>query len=246
MGVGYNTKIITDGLVLCLDAANVKSYPQSGTIWTDLSGNENNFSLVNGVTYDSENLGSLRFDGTNDYATRNNDFCPNNLFADGNGSWTVSAWYKFPVSPVGAKTANASWSMIGRGGGIGNLGTFMLYVGSATDTTYGAYAPYKTATTIRGAVTVLSDSVNTDTWNNIVLTWNGSTGNYYFNNTQGTLNIGTATLQDFTDIYIGSNPSSPENHYYSGEISNVTIYDRALSANEVSQNFQALRSRYGV
>lgn len=238
--------IIQSGLVLNLDAGVSSSYPGNGTIWSDLSGNGNDFSLVNGVSYDSGNLGALSFDGTDDYATRNDDFCPNNLFADGNGSWTVSAWYKFPTTPIGTRTDNASWAIIGRAGGIATQGSFLLYVGSETDTTYGQYAPFKTAVTIRGAVTVMSGSVNTNEWNNIVLTWNGSSGSYYFNNTKGALNIGSADLQDYTDIYIGSNPNIPQNHYYSGEISNVTMYDRSLSDAEVEQNFNALRGRYGI
>jgi hypothetical protein len=61
-------KIVTNGLVLCLDAANRKSYPGSGTTWNDLSGNGNVATLVNGVGYNSNNGGSLTFDGVDDYA----------------------------------------------------------------------------------------------------------------------------------------------------------------------------------
>jgi hypothetical protein len=67
MGISYNPRTITDGLVLCLDAGNSKSYPGSGTTWTDLSGRGNNGTLVNGVGYNSGNLGSLVFDGVDDY-----------------------------------------------------------------------------------------------------------------------------------------------------------------------------------
>jgi hypothetical protein len=54
MAISYNPRIVTDGLVLALDAGNPKSYPGSGTTWTDLSGNGNNGTLVNGVGYNSE------------------------------------------------------------------------------------------------------------------------------------------------------------------------------------------------
>jgi hypothetical protein len=67
MGIAYNPRTITDGLVLCLDAANSKSYPGSGTTWTDLSGLGNTGTLTNGPTYSSANGGSLVFDGVNDY-----------------------------------------------------------------------------------------------------------------------------------------------------------------------------------
>ena len=63
----YGPRIVTDGLVLCLDAGNPKSYPGSGTVWTDLSRNNNNGTLTNGPTFSSDDKGSVIFDGTNDY-----------------------------------------------------------------------------------------------------------------------------------------------------------------------------------
>ena len=62
----YGPRIVTDGLVLCLDAGNSKSYPGSGTAWNDLSRNGNNGTL-NGPTFNSADRGSIVFDGTNDY-----------------------------------------------------------------------------------------------------------------------------------------------------------------------------------
>lgn len=67
MGVTYNPGIVTNGLVLCLDAGNSKSYPGSGTTWNDLSGNGNNGTLVNGVGYASRNGGIFTFDGVDDH-----------------------------------------------------------------------------------------------------------------------------------------------------------------------------------
>ena len=67
MGVAYNSKIVTDGLVLCLDAGNSKSYPTTGLTWTDLSGNGRNGTLsATSIGYNSSNGGSLVFDGTDD------------------------------------------------------------------------------------------------------------------------------------------------------------------------------------
>ena len=238
--------IVTSGLVLCLDAANRKSYPGSGTAWTDLSGNGNNGTLsATSIGYNSANGGSLVFDGVNDYVNNSTNFLPNQLFADSNGSWSVSCWFKFPVNPIGTRSVNASWSLIGRSGGIATSGTFIIYVGSETDTTYGAYTPFKVASTIRGAVTVISDSVNTDTWNNVVLTWDGSAGKYYFNTQQGVLSVGAAALQSYTQFYVGGG-GSLTGHYYEGSISLVSIYNRALTPQEIQQNFNATRGRYGI
>ena len=65
MGVTYNNRIVTDGLVLCLDAASKRSYPGTGTVWTDLKG-VNNGTLTNGPTFDGDNGGSIVLDGTNE------------------------------------------------------------------------------------------------------------------------------------------------------------------------------------
>jgi hypothetical protein len=67
---GGQGNIVTNGLVLNLDAANPRSYepPFNGTVWNDLSGNGNNGTLVNGPVFSGSNGGFLRFDGTNDYA----------------------------------------------------------------------------------------------------------------------------------------------------------------------------------
>jgi len=69
MGLYHSPSIVMNGLVLCLDAGNTKSYPGSGTTWIDLSGNSNTGTLTNGPTYSSENGGSLVFDGIDDYVT---------------------------------------------------------------------------------------------------------------------------------------------------------------------------------
>jgi hypothetical protein len=66
MAINAGPKIIEDGLVLCLDAANKRSYPGAGTTWTDLTANKNNGTLTNGPTFDSANGGSILLDGSND------------------------------------------------------------------------------------------------------------------------------------------------------------------------------------
>ena len=65
--------IIPDGLILHLDAANTKSYPGSGTVWKDLSGNGRDGTLIDGVGYSTDNGGTLVFDGTDDYVDCGND-----------------------------------------------------------------------------------------------------------------------------------------------------------------------------
>ena len=74
MAVNYQSSIVTSGLVLCLDAVDRKSYPGTGTAWIDRSGNRNNATLVNSLSYNTNNSGTLVFDGVDDYA---DFFAPN-------------------------------------------------------------------------------------------------------------------------------------------------------------------------
>jgi hypothetical protein len=89
MGTSYNPAIVTDGLVLCLDAANSRSYPKSGTAWSDLA-ESNNGTLTNGPTFDAGNGGSLVFDGTDDRVDLSTSF----LDVSANQGFTISAWIK--------------------------------------------------------------------------------------------------------------------------------------------------------
>ena len=93
--IAYNPKIVTDGLVLCLDAANPKSYPGSGTTWYDLSGNGNHGTLINGPTYNSDNKGSIVFDGIDDYVSFTNPLNQSQL----NQAWTIQGWINISSKP---------------------------------------------------------------------------------------------------------------------------------------------------
>jgi hypothetical protein len=84
--------IVTDGLVLYLDAANTKSYVSGSTTWNDMSGFSNNGTLVNGPTFNSANGGSIVFDGVNDYVDCNSTIV--NL----NSSFTFASWVKTPLN----------------------------------------------------------------------------------------------------------------------------------------------------
>jgi hypothetical protein len=94
MGLSHSPSIITQNLVLCLDAANSKSYPGSGTTWTDLSGNGNNGTLANGVGYNSGNGGALVFDGVDDYVSLTSA----DLRFGGSNSYTFDFFIKVPHS----------------------------------------------------------------------------------------------------------------------------------------------------
>ena len=106
MGISYNTSLVRDGLVLHLDAANKKSYSGTGTAWNDMSGNNNNATLVNSVAHSTANNGSMVFDGVNDYSTIASSTSMNTMTAV-----TACMWIKFPSIPISGIPFNKEGSL---------------------------------------------------------------------------------------------------------------------------------------
>lgn len=249
------TGVVTGGLVLYLDAGNSTSYPGSGTTWFDLSGNNLNSTLVNGVTYSSNDNGQFIFDGVDDYISGNTDLTSeaNELFCDGNGNFSVSIWYKWVTNPTvwQSGTSNSSHAFVAKMGGIGNSGTFGIY-GAINQ-----YAPAvgdtmiygRAGIVIRGDTTIASPTlINDATWHNSVFTWDGTTGKIYFDsNYYKNAFIGDATLQDYPlGFGTRSGDTFTADHALEGSISTCMVYNRALSAAEVQQNFNVTKGRFGL
>lgn len=229
MATLYSPKIVTDGLVLYLDAANRRSYSGSGTAWIDLS-NPTTSSLINGPTFDGANGGSIVFDGSNDYVNTNRDLLTETggLFASASLAWSVSAW--FLPAPT-----NTAGTIVTRATGGGTSSTF-------TTVSSGSVVTAR----LRGG-TIRTISNVTTTWHELVITWNGTTANAYYDGSYvDTVSVGTAALQD-TNFSIGANNVlvTPAD-FFNGRVANVKVYNRALSATEILQNYNATRNRFGV
>ena len=227
MAISYNPSSVTSGLVLCLDAANTKSYPGSGTTWTDLSGLGNNGTLVNGVGYSGDNLGSLNFDGVNDYV--GTDYTA--TFQD----FTLCAFVK-ANNPGGKFWENivdnhdidsSDWCRITFKGGKPSLEI--------------------DANSVRSSVTS-SQSASSNQWYNIIGVRNGTTGYLYINGVLDKQNsvTGNVISADTDSQFVVGNISRPLLliEGWNGNISQVSIYNRALTAAEIQQNYNALKSRY--
>lgn len=220
MGVAYNTSVIRNGLVLYLDAPNAKSYPGSGTTWFDLSGNSKNSSLANGPTYDGQ---SIIFDGVDDSSVVN-------LTGISNFSaLTVSAWYYSNVGTSTCLTYCDPFILHFRGAGF--------YLRSSDGVTDSGYLGWQT--TPSGSV-----------WNMLTGTWNGTTMKLYLNGVKQANELSfaggsTGLLRTNGNTTVGGyfNVSQP---WTNGKMSSFSVYNRALSDLEVSQNFNALRGRYGI
>jgi hypothetical protein len=222
----HSPKIITNGLVLALDAANPKSYPGSGTTWTDLSGNGNNGTLVNGVGYSGDNLGSLVFDGVNDRVTT-----PTINLGNGNIPWTCSAW---------VKTATNATSL-GAGSVLSNSSGGPVYSMMGVNNGKIVYWTYYSAAWQKKLG--VGKTVNDGTWH--LLTWVNYSNYTMDMYVDGSLdsNVANSTSGNNNPInIIGASWAAA----HSCNISQVSTYNRALTAQEIQQNFNALRGRYGI
>lgn len=244
MGVNYNPKTVIENLELCLDPANVKSYPGTGTTLFDLSGSSRNGAIQGSPTYTNP---YFTLDG-NTQRIRTTYSGPNNLFADGSGSWSTCSWFRCPVTRVNSTgTANASNMIMGRGGGIGTAATFAVFVQTPNQATYGT--PNTLAIVLRGAITQISlYTINDNEWHHVSITWNGTTCKTYLDGEfRVNATVGTATLQNNL-ISIGDNGGTSVSiaHAWEGDLSQALVYSKALNDDEVEQNFNALRGRYGI
>jgi len=231
MGLAHSPRIVTDGLVLCLDAANPKSYPGSGTVWTDLSGKGNTGTLLNGVAYNSSNFGSLVFDGVNDYVQT-----PTSIGAELTGNFTFGIW--------AIRDGNSTTSL---GGLIGNLWHTEFTGASIYFSNNNTTINVQTADgTTRTAYTLTSPVSNLN-WTNYVLANNGGLVSTYVNGIlldSRSRNISPSSTRPVT---IGRWAGSYLSEYVlNGRVANAQTYNRALSEVEIQQNFNAARGRFGI
>jgi hypothetical protein len=221
MSLSHSPSIITQNLVLCLDAANSKSYPGSGTTWTDLSGNGNTGTLFNTPTYNTSNNGYIYFDGTDEYAT-----VPSNSGWAFSGNGTIEQW----VYVVGNSGGNDRFWCVNN-----NTSSLDAYLNGAT---YNVY--------FHGNAVGTTTTIPQNAWVHFVVTYTSGTIKVYFNTIEQGL-TGTTTGYNITNngtLYIGRYITAP--YELNGRIASMKIYNRALTAAEIQQNFNALRSRFSI
>jgi hypothetical protein len=232
MGLSHSPSLVLPGLTLCLDAGNSKSYPGSGTTWSDLSGNGNTGTLTNGPTFNSGNGGSLVFDGVNDFVGCGNDASIN----FGTGDFTVSVWFR----RFSNATTNLRLLSKAAGGDSANAATAgFCFFGSNAGIVF-AVNP----TAARVFASAATYSLNE--WVNVVgLVERGVSVRTYKNaNFVSSATAPAGSVSGTTSLFIGNNVGS--NLHWAGEISNTSIYNRALTPQEIQQNFNALRGRFSI
>lgn len=230
--------VVTNGLVLYLDAANKQSYVSGSTSWNDIAGS-NNGTLINGPTFNSGSGGSIVFDSSDDYVNCGTSTALNS------SNITFSAWVQ--------RTATWTQTSLFWAKKNGDFTSNGFYIELATASSIGGGFTPTTVITNGAAINYFRTSINSNTsfplntWTHLTVTLSGSTPAMYFNGIAASLTIGgtniitptsdTKYLMSASPLYVTTT---------SGNIASVQVYNRALSASEVLQNYNTVKGRFGL
>lgn len=220
--------VVTNGLVLALDAGDRNSYVSGSTTWFDLTG-VNNGTLTNGPTFNTGSGGSIVFDGVDDYMENTS------LSTFNSQSLSISWWIngntqsgKSYTNTGPGKFLNSSWASFDSNTDVFNNSNIKCYV-------YNGSTDYK----------IIVPNTLDGNWHNISWTYNNNSFSVYKDSilvstisTTGNISYNSGNLR--LANYQSSNP------YFNGKFSNVLIYNRALSSDEVLQNYNATKGRFGL
>jgi len=224
----YGTKpIVTNGLVFAVDAKNTISYPGSGTVWNDISGYNSTGTLTNGPTFDLSYGGNISLDGTNDFVS-----FPTTVLTTagltGQTAKTIEIWmtcdsiastFRFAFAMGSPSTGQAFF--IGR-----NAGT-LYYGGYGSDFTISNFFNDKVGIPLH-----------------LVLTYNGTTAIGYYNGVQHASSVRTWSMGS-TYLRIGQQVNN-FGEFWTGKVFSARIYNRALSTQEITQNYNSTKTRFGL
>ena len=226
MTLAHSPSIVTNGLVLYLDAANRRSYPGSGTTWSDLSGNGNNGTLTGGPTFSNNNSGSIVFDGVDDFVNMNQpaiSLSPNR--------WTVCTWIKPGNQTSRFLTPNS----------VG-IDQFLWY--NSTSQRVDVQIAELADTNERGR-NGTTNTIPIDVWSHSCVSIDNLNIKIYANSKLTNQYTETVSIGDWSGAWrLGQRGNNT--FWYLGEFSSFIVYNRALTADEIQQNFDAHRSRFGI
>jgi hypothetical protein len=248
MSYSNGPRIVTDGLVLCLDAGNNKSYPGTGTTWTDLSGNGNN-GTMSSVNYNSNNNGNLIFDGAVYTAGTDYIMVPHNSIFNFNSTFTLSVWIKIntlnlaSIYNILSKKTNFNNTQKGWSCQLDYRGTGIVHYrnnnglvtnDSTQDSTVNNTSLLNQISSYKNIVWVIKQSP--------------ATVSFYID---GILRSGphaiTHTNTDTSNnLYIGKTLGSSGDGSPPMSIGQISLYNRSLSVSEIQQNYNCLKGRFNL
>lgn len=236
MALLHSPRIVTDGLVLCLDAANRESYPGSGNVWRDLAGS-NNGTLTNGPTFNSANGGSIVFDGSNDFVVAGRvPFTGTSTASVAWGVWVSPASNENAGNVIAMSSDNpqASW----------NIGLMTLSNQRFKGNLWQGHEI--TGTTI----------YNYNSWYYVVVVWGYSAtsserGLFLYVNgnleaSKTNISYSASNVDNF--LFLGqANPGAYNTGSFAGRIGHFHVYgDKILTPAEIQQNYNTLKGRYNL
>jgi hypothetical protein len=224
----HSPKVVTDGLIMYLDAANRTSYPRTGTTWFDLTTNGYNGTLTNGPTFSGNKLGTFIFDGTDDNVQLGNasTFLPTSAI-------TINCWAKTNVVQVYKKifvTVTA---------GTQSVTGIYFSLGPAPDNIY-----LGIITNNGGQYAGVNTDPSTTSFTNFCGTYDGANIRLYLNGTLLATQSQTGTIINTGIGRISGYDNGGE--IWDGNISTFSIYNRALTATEILRNYNATKTRFGL
>jgi hypothetical protein len=219
--------IITRGLTMYLDASDAGSYPETGTVWSDISGNNHTGTLTNGPTFSSSNGGTIIFDGANDYVVLTNASTPlTNLSYE-----TILKIDSIPAS----STFRSIWQ---------KSADWNFSTGISLQMIYGLLT-FSYGSIWGGSVSYNLSNLTVGNWYHIVGTSSSvasGTSRMYINGSLVATGANAATPTDTSDLLLGYGNGGG----FLGNISVFRTYNRELAAAEVLQNFNVQRGRFGI
>ena len=226
MSYSYGKSIVTDGLVFYVDAANENSYPGTGTTWTDLIGGDQT-TLTNGPTYNSGNGGYIELDGANDFV--DTSFNATSYFP-----LTICAWVNIDDTSGTQIIVDQSTSTVGLG----------FRTNNATIESF-----WRNGSVIN--IETIISSYSVDSWIYVCVVYDTNSMVGYMNgavqNSYGSANIDLTSanrgIDNTNNMDIGKLNDGTSN-YIDAKIAQVKIYNKALTADEITQNYNALKNRF--
>ncbi len=222
MAIENGPSIVTSGLILCLDAADRNSYVSGSTTWTDVSGRGNNATLINGPTFSNINGGVIVFDGTNDYST-----------IPSSPSWAIgtNGTLEMVIYRAASVTANHRlWCV------TNNSSNLDAYLDAVTGGIY-----------MHGGAIGTNAQPPLNQYLHVLVTYSSGTIAMYYNGVSQTLS-GTSTGYNITGtgtLFIAQFYGAGS-YYFNGRIPSFKIYNRALSTAEIAQNYNSIKTRFGL
>ncbi len=236
MGIDYNNIIVSDGLVFYIDAANPRCYSGTGLTANGLVGGVGG-TLINGVGFSSTNNGSFFFDGTNDYIEVSNS----NLLTFGTNPFTIDFWLYSTYVHSGGALYRTILSSYDNYNGIYQTYFFLgLFNNGSTLNNFVSFLNSQSG----NLMLPLGANINVNEWTNVTFTRLDNNLVCYKNGVSVSTAVSTNNFSGTRNSRIGGGVEQVNT--FQGSISLMKIYNRALSATEIQQNFNAQKARFGL